>query len=65
MGTSVGLTRVTGPYGTALGGALTAAAINGDVRSAIESGVYDAQAIANAIAGGEIENSFGNDCECQ
>ena len=63
--TSYGLSHLSTPYGNILGALLPFAAINGDIRSAIESGAHNPQAIAAAIAGGEtrsLPNSTGCGC---
>lgn len=49
---SYGLGRADPRYGAALGMALSAAAINGDIRSAVEQCVNSADGLAAAILGG-------------
>jgi len=64
--TSYGLSRAAGGLGIALGVLLPIAAINGDVRSAIESGATDAKSIAAAIAGGKIgDRSLQSQAGCR
>ncbi len=59
-------TRFAGRPGTVVGFGLAANAVVGDLRFAVESGTYDAPALAAAIAAGHIApNQSLPDCGCR